>query len=108
MKSYKRPWYKLKRTWIILFFLVFMGLFISTLPPELSRNISYLTKAYSEPEICEGALSIAKTDPTVLKLLGNLEPLGSLDMLNGSVGYSQSGDSVGITIDVRGDKQTNK
>ena len=104
MKSYKRPWYKLKRTWIILFFLVFIGLFVSTLPPELSRNISYLTKAYSEPEICEGALSIAKTDPTVLKLLGNLEPLGSLDMLNGSVGYSQSGDSVRITIDVKGDK----
>ncbi|WP_324027513.1 hypothetical protein QSV08_06105 [Maribacter sp. BPC-D8] len=107
MNSYKRPWYKLKRTWIILFLLTFIGLFVSTLPPELSRNITYLTKAYSEPEICEGALAIAKTDTTVLKLLGNLEPLGSLDMLNGSVGYSQNGDSVGITINVRGDKEIN-
>ncbi|MEP2058382.1 MAG: hypothetical protein ABJJ05_11285 [Maribacter litoralis] len=104
MTSYKRPWYKLKRIWILLFFLVFVGLLVSTLPPELSRNISYLTKAYSEPEICEDALEIAKKDSTVLKLLGNLEPLGTLDLLNGSVGYSQSGDSVGITIDVRGDK----
>ncbi|SIR18900.1 hypothetical protein [Maribacter ulvicola] len=105
MHSYKRPWYKLKRTWILLFFLVFIGLFVFTLPEELSRNITYLTKAYSEPEICEGALEIAKADSIVLKLLGNLEPLGSLDMLNGSVGYSQTGDAVGITIDVRGDKQ---
>ncbi|WP_157483844.1 hypothetical protein [Maribacter hydrothermalis] len=95
----------LKRTWVILFLLIFIGLFVSTLPPELPRNITYLTKAYSEPEICEGALEIAKADSTVLNLLGNLEPLGALDMLNGSVGYSKTGDTVGITIDVKGDKQ---
>ncbi len=105
MTAYKKPWFKRKRTWFLLFVLTFMGLFISTLPKELPRNVAYLAKAYSEPEICEEALAITKNDPKILTLLGELEPMGKLDMLNGSVGYSKGGDSVAITIDVRGDKK---
>jgi len=100
-----RPWFKRKRTWFLLFGLICLGLFISTLPSELPRNIGYLVKAYSEPEICEGALSITKKNEKILKILGELEPMGNLDMLNGSVGYSKGADSAAITIDVRGDKK---
>lgn len=105
MTTYKKPWFKRKRTWFLLHFLICMGLFILTLPKELPKNVAYLAKAYSEPEICEGALAITKNDSTIVALLGELESMGKLDMLNGSVGYSQGGDSVAITIDVRGDKK---
>lgn len=107
MSSIKRnkPWYKRKRTWFLLFVLICLGLFISSLPSGLGRNIGFLAKAYLEPEICEGALAITKKNKKILKILGELEPMGSLDMLNGSVGYSKGGDSAAITIDVRGDKE---
>lgn len=108
MTAYKKPWFKRKRTWFSLFFLICMGLFLSTLPKELPRNVAYLAKAYSEPEIAEGALEIVKSNPKIIALLGELKPMGQFDMLEGSVGYSKEGDSVAITIHVRGDKKKKK
>jgi len=100
-----KPWYKRKRVWFLLGILICIGLFISTLPSGLGRNIGFLAKAYSEPEICEGALELTKKNQKIVEILGELKPMGSLDMLNGSVGYSKEADSVAITIDVRGDKE---
>lgn len=100
-----KAWFKRKRTWLLLLMLAGFGLFISTLPSELPANIFYLTKAYSEPEICRGALEITKKNPKILEILGELEPMGNLDMLNGSVFYSEGGDSVAITINVEGNKE---
>lgn len=100
-----RPWYKRKRTWFLLVMLLGLGTFISSLPAELPVNIVYLVKGYSEPEICEGAFEITKNNPEVVALLGELEPMGSLDMLNGSVQYSKGGDSIAITISIFGAKE---
>ncbi len=100
-----RPWFKRKRTWLLLVMFVCFGLFISSLPSELPRNIVYLVKGYSEPEICKGALEITKKNLKVLEVLGELEPMGKLDMLNGSVFYSKGGDSAAITINVVGAKK---
>ncbi|MEO9891142.1 hypothetical protein [Aurantibacter sp.] len=105
MGTQNRLWYQKKRTWFLLFFVICTGLFISTLPKELPRNVAYLAKAYSEPEIAEGALAIAKRNPKIIALLGELEPMHTFDMVEGSVGYSKTGDSVAITIGVRGDKK---
>ncbi|MBM1107075.1 hypothetical protein JQC67_13060 [Aurantibacter crassamenti] len=105
MGTHNRTWYQKKRTWFLLVFLICLGLFISTLPKELPRNLAYLAKAYAEPEIAEGALAIAKKDPKIIALLGELEPMHTFDMIEGSVGYSKTGDSVAITIGVRGDKK---
>lgn len=104
----EKPWYKRKRTWFLLFVLLCLGLFISSLPSGLGRNIGFLAKAYSEPEICEGALEITKKNEKILEILGELEPMRSLDMLEGSVGYSKGMDSVAITIGVRGDEKNGK
>lgn len=81
-----------------------LGLFISTLPSELPMNIAYLAKAYSEPEICKEALEIAKKNPKVLETLGELEPMGPFDILEGYVSYSKDGEAVAITIRVKGSK----
>ena len=105
MSAQNRLWYQKKRTWFVLIIVICMGLFISSLPKELPRNVAYLAKAYSEPEIAEGALAIAKKDPKIIALLGELEPMHTFDMVEGSVGYSKTGDSVAITIGVRGDKK---
>lgn len=103
-----KPWYQRKRTWFLLFGLVCLGLFIWSLPSGLSRNIGFLARAYSEPEICEEALAITKKNPKILEILGELEPMRSFDMVEGSVGYSKGLDSVAITIAVRGDEKNGK
>ena len=103
--SRKNKWSLGKRNWFFMAGTVFFILFIWSLPSELPMNIVYLTKAYSEPEICEAAFEMTKKNPKVLEILGELEPMGSLDMLNGSVFYSKGGDSVAITINVEGNKE---
>lgn len=104
MTDHKLPWFKRIRTWFILFFLICLSLFITTLPAELPQNLAYLAKAYSEPEIVEGALAITKKNPKIIALLGELEPMSKFDMIEGSVIYSKENDSVAITIGIRGKK----
>jgi len=103
-----KPCFKRKRTWLLLFGLICLGLFISTLPSELPRNIGYLAKAYSEPEICEGAFEITKKNEKIVELLGELEPIRSFDLVEGYVNYSKNLDSTAITIAVRGDGKNEK
>ncbi|MRH99374.1 hypothetical protein GH721_02415 [Kriegella sp. EG-1] len=108
MGEQNRLWYQKKRTWLLLIILICMGLFISTLPKELPRNVAYLAKAYAEPEIAEGALAITQQNSEITALFGELESMGKFDMIEGSVGYSETGDSVAITIKVKGDKKEKK
>ncbi|GAB5539190.1 MAG: hypothetical protein Salg2KO_12930 [Salibacteraceae bacterium] len=108
MSSIKKPWPRRKRTWFLLVLVVCLGIFISSLPSGLTRNIGFLAKAYSEPEICEGALEVAKKNGKILELLGELEPMRAYDMVEGSVKYSKGLDSAAITIPVRGDGKNGK
>jgi len=108
MTTYKKPWFKRKRTWFSLFFLICMSLFISTLPKDLPKNVVYLAKAYSEPEVTEGALSITSKNSKIIELLGNVKPIGTFDLLEGSVGYSKQGDTIAITVKLKGDKKEKK
>jgi len=98
-------WWQKKKNWFIIASAFLFFLFLWSLPSELPMNIAYLTKAYAEPEICQEALEITKKNPKVLDILGELEDMGGLDMLNGSVFYSKGGDSVAITINVFGTKE---
>lgn len=67
-----------------------------------------MAKAYSEPEICEGALAITRENERILEILGELEPMRSYDMIEGSVKYSKGLDSAAITIPVRGNNEIQK
>lgn len=79
-------------------------LFIWSLPSELAGNIAQIGKVYSDPEICENALQIARGNQRVQEVFGKLEPMGGMALIEGSVKYSKENDSVAITINVRGDK----
>ena len=107
-KNKNRLWHKRKRTWFLLFGLIFLGLFISSLPSGLGRNIGFIARAFTEPEICEGALEITRKNPKIQELLGELEPMRSYDLVEGYVNYSKNLDSAAITIAVRGDGKKGK
>ncbi len=78
--------------------------FIWSLPSELAGNIAQIGKAYSDLEVCENALQIARDNHRVQEVLGELKPMGAMALIEGSVRYSKGGDSVAITINVKGDK----
>ena len=97
-------WWQKKRNWFFIALVFFFLLFIWSLPSELPGNIAQIGKAYSDPEICENALQIAKDNHRVQEVLGKLDPMGAMALIEGSVKYTKGGDSVPITINVKGDK----
>lgn len=87
---------------------VMFFLFIWSLPSELPGNIVQIGKAYNDSEICENALQIASDNHRVQEVFGKLNPMGPMALIEGSVRYSAGGDSVAITIGVKGDKSKKK
>jgi hypothetical protein len=71
---------------------------------ELGGNIMGIAKVYSESSVCDNALEIAKKDNKVIHILGELEPLNNLSILEGSHNYSNDYNILEITVDVIGSK----
>jgi hypothetical protein len=63
-----------------------------------------IAKVYSESSVCDNALEIAKKDNKVIHILGELEPLNNLSILEGSHNYSNDYNILEITVDVIGSK----
>ncbi len=58
-------------------------------------------KAYSEPQLFQGALNKAKENEEV-KVLGEIEPVSKMAILEGDVNYTNQGNSVQFTVRIEG------
>ncbi|KQC31074.1 cytochrome c oxidase assembly factor Coa1 family protein [Flagellimonas eckloniae] len=100
-----KSWFKRNWKWflpsIIVLFLV-LGLLFST---KLGGNIMGMAKVYSESSVCENALEIAKKDKKVIQLLGELQPLDKLAILEGAHNYSNDYNTLDITVRVTGSEK---
>lgn len=103
-----KSWFQRNWKWSIPFG-VLLFLFLALVSTsKLGENMAGIAKVYSESEVCDGALEIAKKDENVVQLLGELHPLSSLAILEGSHRYSENYDTLHITFDVYGTKHERK
>lgn len=103
-----KNWFQRNWKWSIpvaVLFFLFLALIATS---KLGENIVGIAKVYSESEVCDGALKLAKQNEIVLGLLGELYPLGSLAILEGAHRYSDNYDTLHITFDVNGTKHERK
>ena len=101
----QKNWFKRNWKWLITsltVMLLFLGLLSTS---KLGGNIVGIAKVYSESEVCDNALEIARKDTKVIQLLGELEGLKKLAILEGSHKYSNNYNSLNITVDVSGSKE---
>ena len=63
-----------------------------------------LVQAYSDTELYENALEKVKSDKRVTELLGEIEPIDELAILEGEVKYSNENKTVNSSIRVTGTK----
>lgn len=90
---------------LLLTLALFFGLLFTS---KLGENIVGITKVYSESEVCDGALELARKDEKVLQLLGELHPLSKLAILEGAHKYSDDYSTLNVTFDVTGAKHEQK
>ena len=99
-KSY---WFKRNWKWLVPILLLLI-LFVLSLPKGTGTVVLQYVKGYSDTEVPENALEIVKKNERVKEILGELEPIGKLTILEGYVKYSKNADSVFMAVTIRGSK----
>jgi len=100
----KKSW--LSRNWkwcipLVLFVGIIFGLLATS---KLGRTLVGIAKVYSESSVCIKALEIANNNMDVNTILGELQPLGNLAILEGAHHYSDDYSRLELTVDVKGSK----
>ena len=103
----KSRWFKRNWRWSIPIILLFTIFFLS-LPKGIGNATLHIAKGYSDSEVPENAFEIIKKNNRVNQMLGKLEPIGKLTILEGYVKYSENADSVFMALTIKGSKGKGK
>ena len=103
----EKSWWKRNWKWFLPTALFLMGtLLFTTL--SIDENVTDIAKAYSENSLYEKAIEKSKTNERVIELLGNLESIDKLAIIEGNAKYSNNNNSIEITVRVKGSKGKGK
>lgn len=75
---------------------------------SLTSGLTSFAQAYAEPTLYENALEKAKQNERVIEVLGNLQPVDKLTIIEGSVVYANENNTVDLTFRVTGSKGKGK
>lgn len=98
----EKSWGKRNWKWLIpvsAIILISFGIFFSS---GMDLVAGDLAKAYADTNLYENAIEKVNEDKRVLKLLGEIQPMENLDILEGHVEYSNENKTVKTTIWING------
>ena len=102
----KKPWLHRNWKWLTPVLILFSGL---TVIISLAGNeISGVVSMFSDSEIYENALKIAKGNEEVQQTLGDLQPIDLMAIAEGTIRYSNNNNTVDISVRVKGLKGKGK
>lgn len=101
---WKRNWKWFLPTSIVLILLLFWVILTST----IDGSVTDIAQAYSDNSLHEKAIEKAKTNKRVLEVIGKIEPIDKLAILEGNAIYSNNNNSVELSIRVKGSKGKGK
>lgn len=103
----KPNWLKRNWKWFVPIFVLLL-LFAMSLPKGIGNATLHIAKGYSDTEVPKNALEIVKKNERVGQMLGELEPIGRMTILEGYVQYSKNADSVFMALTIKGSKGKGK
>lgn len=98
----QKSWWSHHWKWIVPvsgILLVLTVLFFTTGMNAIATDVA---QAYTDAELYENALEKAKTNKQVTELLGELQPIDQLAILEGAVTYSNNNKTVQSSIRIKG------
>lgn len=97
------------RKWIVLSAIVtlLIVLFISV-PKKVKDGAIHIAIGYTDTALCDSALAIVQKDSRIKEMLGDLQPLHKMAILEGYVKYSTNLDSVFMVVSIKGNKGKGK
>lgn len=103
----KKSWRQRHWKWLILIFLFVLLLFM-IVPAIVSGNFKDIAQVYSDDTLYQKAIEKAKTNKRVLEVIGNIEPIDKLAIMEGNIVYSNNNSNVKLSVRVNGNKGKGK
>jgi hypothetical protein len=105
----KKSWWNRNWKWFLptslFLFLILSGFLLSA---TIDGNITDIAQAYSDNALYEKAIEKARTNKRVLDVIGKIEPIDQLAILEGNAIYSNNNNSVALSIRIKGNKGKGK
>ncbi|HHC79666.1 MAG TPA: hypothetical protein ENK46_07280 [Flavobacteriia bacterium] len=102
----KKPWLHRNWKWLTPVLILFSGL--AVIISLAGNEISGVVSVFSDSEIYENALKIAKGNEEVQQTLGDLQPIDLMAIVEGTIKYSNNNNTVDISVRVKGLKGKGK
>ena len=99
-----KSWWKRHWRWLVplsSIILILIGIFFSS---GMDGSAIDLAQAYTDAELYENALEKVKSDDRVIEILGDIQPIDKMAILEGQVDYSNKNTTVNSTIRIIGKK----
>jgi hypothetical protein len=100
----QKSWWKRNWKWFLPISGLIVILIVIFFSSGMSGAVTNLAQAYADTELYENALEKVKTDQRATELLGEIEPIDKLAILEGSIGYSDDNKTVNSSIRLTGEK----
>jgi hypothetical protein len=105
----ERSWWKRNWKWFLpTLTLIFLSLFGLILSSTIDGNVTDIVQAYSDTSLYEKAIEKAKTNQRVLEVIGEIEQIDKLAILEGNAIYSNDNNSVDLSVRIKGSKGKGK
>ncbi|WP_339840265.1 cytochrome c oxidase assembly factor Coa1 family protein [uncultured Maribacter sp.] len=99
----EKGWFKRNWKWIILVFLLFWSFIFFITSSGLGGLLGDYGKAYADSTFYTVPLQKVQSNSRVREILGEIEPMGKMSILNGAIDYSEDNKSVKSTIKIFGE-----
>jgi hypothetical protein len=100
----QKSWWKKNWKWVVSVGGVFLFLITFSISTGLLGISADIAQAYSDTQLYDKALDQVKSDERVIELLGEIQPIDKLAILEGSVEYSNDNKTVKSSIRLVGTK----
>lgn len=104
----KETWLKRNWKWSIPATIVFIFILGLLLTSNSQENITDIVQAYSDNSLYEKAIEKANSNKRILQTIGIIQPIDKLAILEGNAVYTNSNNSVKLSVRIKGDKGNGK
>ena len=99
----RKSWWQRHRKWLISSIFTILGL-IAIFNLGMSPTAANITKAYTDTALYKDALAKVRENDSVIAIIGTIEPINKLAILEGSVVYTKDNSSVTSSVRIIGNK----
>lgn len=100
----QKSWWKRHWKWLVSVFVLLFLCSVLFFTSGMGSVTTDLAQAYAQPQLYENALEKVRSNEKVKKLLGEIEPIDQLAILEGAVHFSDNNKTVNSSIRVIGSK----